>query len=226
MIYVLSDIHGREDRFDNILNQIDFNDADHLYILGDIIDRTPYGVHLLRRISRAHNMTMLLGNHEYMMLDAIDHPDDKHKQSLWQNSNAGYITWEKWKFCTHAFREEMLAFLRDLPINIELSYAGKEWLLVHGSPEIMYGPRDYYDYRDSRKFAVWHRLSESDVIPGNRTVIFGHTPTCYYTGSNPMSIYYGKQRIGIDCGCAYKEGRLACFRLDDGKEFYSIDSKC
>ena len=36
-----------------------------------------------------------------------------------------------------------------------------------------------------------------------------------------MRIYHGSGRIGIDCGCAYPEGRLACLRLDDMKEFYS-----
>ena len=36
-----------------------------------------------------------------------------------------------------------------------------------------------------------------------------------------MRIYHGNRMIGIDCGCAYKNGRLACLRLDDMKEFYS-----
>ena len=27
--------------------------------------------------------------------------------------------------------------------------------------------------------------------------------------------------IGIDCGCAYLDGRLGCLRLDDMQEFYS-----
>ena len=48
-----------------------------------------------------------------------------------------------------------------------------------------------------------------------------------------MGIYYGEDRIGIDCGSGYPQtpdselcayGRLACLRLDDGKEFYSEES--
>ncbi len=64
MIYVMSDIHGPEDRFNAILAQINMKKTDHLYILGDVIDRNPDGIHLLRRIARTKNMTMLLGNHE------------------------------------------------------------------------------------------------------------------------------------------------------------------
>ncbi len=59
MIYVLSDIHGRDDRFNSILKQIHLRSSDHLYILGDVIDRNDGGIRLLRRISRAKNMTML-----------------------------------------------------------------------------------------------------------------------------------------------------------------------
>ena len=224
MIYVLSDIHGREDRFDSILHQIHLKPNDHLYILGDVIDRNAGGIHLLRRIARAKNMTMLLGNHEYMMLDAIDNPSDSKKRVLWQNRNGGDITWAKWKYCTHAFQEEMLDYLHALPLNIEVSCGGTEWLLVHGAPETMYGKKELWKYGDSRSFAVWRRLSEYDDLPGGKTVIFGHTPTDYYRPKCPMEIFYGNKRIGIDCGCAYPDGRLACLRLDDGAVFYSKDA--
>ena len=37
MVYVLSDVHGRIDRFESILHQIDLNEDDRLYVLGDVI---------------------------------------------------------------------------------------------------------------------------------------------------------------------------------------------
>lgn len=48
MIYVTSDIHGRIRRFHSILDQIDLKDEDSLYILGDVIDRNPDGIRILR----------------------------------------------------------------------------------------------------------------------------------------------------------------------------------
>ena len=48
MIYVMSDIHGRQDRFEDILEQINLKDEDTLYILGDIVDRNPYGIAILK----------------------------------------------------------------------------------------------------------------------------------------------------------------------------------
>ena len=47
MIYVLSDIHGRLDRFEKMLRMIDLRDDDTLYILGDVIDRGKDGIRIL-----------------------------------------------------------------------------------------------------------------------------------------------------------------------------------
>lgn len=48
MIYVMSDIHGHQEAFDDILSQIQLSDHDHLYILGDVIDRGPDGIELCK----------------------------------------------------------------------------------------------------------------------------------------------------------------------------------
>ena len=56
MIYVMSDIHGRKDRFEDILEQINLRQNDLLYILGDVIDRNPSGVSLLRYIMSQANI--------------------------------------------------------------------------------------------------------------------------------------------------------------------------
>ena len=65
MIYVLSDIHGNERRFNSVLEQINLQASDTLYILGDVIDRHPDGIRILRRIMDMPNAKMLLGNHEH-----------------------------------------------------------------------------------------------------------------------------------------------------------------
>ena len=39
MIYIMSDIHGGWNEYRDILEQIQFSDNDHLYMLGDAIDR-------------------------------------------------------------------------------------------------------------------------------------------------------------------------------------------
>ena len=78
MTYVLSDIHGNERRFDSVLAQICLQPEDTLYVLGDVIDRHPGGIRILRRIMAMSNAKMLLGNHEYMMLRALGFPYDDY----------------------------------------------------------------------------------------------------------------------------------------------------
>ena len=65
--YVLSDIHGNFEIFKRMLEKIQFNSHDQLYILGDICDRGPCSLDIYFYIQKFDNITLLKGNHEYMM---------------------------------------------------------------------------------------------------------------------------------------------------------------
>lgn len=123
MIYVVSDIHGNMQRFDSIMEQIDLKSEDTLYVLGDVIDRYPDGIKILRKLMKMHNVKMLLGNHEYMMLNALEPitEDDKFEQArslrLWYR-NGGFVTHNYIKHIRKDVRKEIFEFLRNLPINI------------------------------------------------------------------------------------------------------------
>ena len=71
MNYVMGDIHGHFQRFVSILLQIQLKADDTLFILGDVIDRNPDGLILLSFIMETPNIKMILGNHEYMMLQTL-----------------------------------------------------------------------------------------------------------------------------------------------------------
>lgn len=219
MLYVMSDIHGCAARYRSVMKQIKLKKTDHLYILGDVIDRFPGGLSILRETMKQENVTLLMGNHEHMMLEALSNPDDMHALRLWY-SNGGKVTHDHFKHCTNAYRSEMLAYIRNLPINIEVTVDGIDYLLVHGAPACFFVPSDRY--ANETEFAVWTRLGRNAPMFDDKIVIFGHTPTQHYTYDYPMSIWHGKDKIGIDCGCAWgSDGRLGCLRLDDMKEFYS-----
>ena len=55
MIYVMSDIHGSMGRFRSIMKQIDLQPEDLLYVLGDVIDRGPDGIRILRELMAMPN---------------------------------------------------------------------------------------------------------------------------------------------------------------------------
>ena len=83
MIYCMSDIHGELDRFKAMLDLINFSSDDTLYIIGDVIDRHPGGVEILKIIKDTPNMFMLLGNHEQMCLDTLGPNSVYGSRRLW-----------------------------------------------------------------------------------------------------------------------------------------------
>ena len=56
MIYCVSDIHGELDKFERLLALIQFSENDHLYVIGDAIDRCAMGVDILRLVMDTSNM--------------------------------------------------------------------------------------------------------------------------------------------------------------------------
>ena len=222
MTYLMSDIHGDIAAFSSILSQIGMTKDDHLYIIGDVIDRGPDSIELLRRVRSMQNTTFLMGNHEYMMINRLRHPHDFFPMRLWY-TNGGEDTEDQFLRLPEGEREELLRYLENLPVQEEISVNSKTFILVHACPMEKYKAlQDHYE--SETECAVWERLDPRTKLPHGKTVVFGHTPTRHFQAvKGRMRIYFGDSRIGIDCGCAYpwRHGQLGCLRLDDMKEFYS-----
>ena len=227
MTYVMSDIHGHMQLFRSVMKQIKLQPEDTLYVLGDVIDRNGEGIRILRELMAMPNVKMTLGNHELMMLQALYYAEPEDAFSYipplyrWYN-NGGLVTHEHLKRLRKAFRAEMFVYLDALPVNRAVYVCGKRYLLSHAAPVEDY-PRYAYRYENAREFAVWKRYRAGEHRIEDYTLIFGHTPTSYYQNVMPMEIWQGRNCIGIDCGCAYPNGRLACLRLEDRAVFYSED---
>lgn len=243
MIYVMSDIHGNMQRFRSVTSKISLSEDDHLYILGDVIDRHESGLDLLREILRANNTTLLLGNHEHMMLNSVTPECEKLpwyrsspdiEQYTWF-CNGGRKTLAAYQSLSQTEQREIRDRLVNLPINVDVSVNGIAFKLVHAAPVELYRGRygqSSSAYIDSTAFAVWHRFDDFSYIPKNYIMIYGHTPTSYYQNKKTLSIWHGDGVIGIDCGSGFGkrpteynpyQGRLAILRLDDMAEFYSDD---
>ncbi len=224
MHYVLSDIHGNSAAFDAILALIDMREGDRLYILGDVVDRGPDGIELLRRIRKMENTTLLLGNHEYMMIEALRHLDDDLALMQWWR-NGCEETFRRFFDLGPQAREELLLYLEGLPVQLEVEIGERKAILVHAAPTELYEPGRW---KDEREFAVWQRIpmTPSPLLP-DRWIIIGHTPTVYAQRVRwpRMRIAHGDGVIDLDCGCAFPDhgGQLGCLRLEDMTEYYSAE---
>lgn len=214
MIYCMADLHGEQDFFRQMLERIHFSDTDHLYLLGDVIDRGHGGVELLEQIMKAPNMTMLLGNHEQMCLRTLGPHNEFGARDLWRQ-NGGAATYRTLLYrCTPQKRNRILQFLSHLPDHLDLNVGSQHFYLVHGFPS------------DDPHTRIWGRVEPDSVSPYPNTIcIVGHTPTVFLTGriDEDFSIWHGDGIINIDCGCGnlnVASRRLACLRLDDMAEFY------
>ena len=236
MHYAISDIHGNTARLASILDQIQLQEEDTLYVIGDVVDRHSDGIRMLLQFMEMPNVKMILGNHEYMMLRALGYPYDGENitpeiaEKAWDHwyRNGGEVTFRQWSQQSEENQGRILAYLRNLPIELDVQIGNTRYKLAHAAPPQLYDgdPK----YRNPAYFSIWRRYTPEEVLPIDYTLLFGHTPTKYFEDKAPMEVWYGQNRICIDCGSGYpddpedpksKYGRLACLRLEDGKIFYS-----
>lgn len=213
MTYVMSDLHGCRREFHQMLKQINFSPEDHLYILGDVIDRGLNSINLLLDVITMENVTMLIGNHELWMQCVLLWGEDNHRIKAEWFDNGGRQTWADYRLRSREEKTSIIALLKNLPDYLEITVGSRDFYLVHGYPG-----NDFME-------RVWGRPKKdvSPPIPG-KTVIIGHTPTPFLDASQiggECKIVHLPGVIDIDCGSVCcSNGRLACLRLDDMAEFY------
>jgi serine/threonine protein phosphatase 1 len=214
--YCISDIHGQLYEFMSLLGRIDFDaKRDVIYFLGDAVDRGKYPIDCLDYIRKAEGIHMLMGNHEKMMLDYYDgdDPDDN-----WHR-NGCETTMKQLKRLKKAEREELFAYVRELPYYETVTVGGRQFFLSHAGLDATMS----FSLQDDDDL-IWSR-EEFYLYPALKkyVCIFGHTPTPHLNGDfTDCSIWLDTEhmdKINIDCGCVYG-GALAALRLDDGEVFY------
>lgn len=71
MIYVISDLHGCYEEYIKMLELINFNDNDTLYVLGDICDRGKSPMKILLHMMEHDNIIPIYGNHVVAAYNAL-----------------------------------------------------------------------------------------------------------------------------------------------------------
>ena len=228
-IYIMSDIHGKYDKFITMLRKINFNKDDELYILGDIFDRGDKPLEILEYIVRNKNIHLLLGNHEEMFIEAYE--NDFRDLQLWfmnGGANTYYALCDK----GNKYMEEAYKYIKRLPYYYTLNYGEFNYLLCHAGinvPKRNHGVRapdfvDIMEYNCEDDFLWSRNHTETYNILENINVICGHTPTQIIKTVNLKTgiLSYGESKIVqkgsfiyIDCGVCFEEGKLGCIELKE-----------
>lgn len=225
MIYAISDIHGQYDAFRALLKTIQFKSSDELYVLGDAIDRGPMPIRCLQYIMEQKNMHMLLGNHELMMLESLT-INNYTTEDIWHR-NGGEVTSKQYRFLQEDEKQRILSFIKELPLNFEVSANGTDYVLCHATPLCKFYNTTFaqssvfFSYDSEKDYVVWSRRKPLPIE--GKTILFGHTPTVFLQKQLKGEIAVFDGSIDIDCGAACPEygGRLCCFCLDTQEVFYA-----
>lgn len=226
--YVTADLHGERERFHRLMQLIGFSGEDTLYIIGDVIDRGPDGIALLHEILQTPNIVLLMGNHEYMMLQYFA-PDATELDHRRWSRNGNAPTLEAFLRLSEVERRSLLDTLGKLPTHLSLTVCGQQFYLVHGFPA------------DSVHDELWSRPRLDTPAPfPYRRVIVGHTNVLHLrpreeadmlaadmeAHGQHLRICHAEGFIDLDCGCGYASAikSMACLRLEDGAEYY-VDSR-
>lgn len=213
--YVISDIHGCFKTFRSLVEEVlRFEKSDHIYLLGDYVDRGPSSRavldYIFKLIEDGFNVYPLRGNHEN---DLIEYAKGEPRFLLWHLNKHKYPDIvEDGKVI-----QKYLSFFISLPFYYELD----KYLLVHAG----------FDFKSVKPFEnmeamLWQRYFDPPAEELNgKTVIHGHDPV--YLDVIEKRIAIGAPSIPLDNGACYvgkhkiyntsKLGKLCAFDLDSRK---------
>jgi serine/threonine protein phosphatase 1 len=206
--YAISDIHGCAKTFKALLDKIDFNQQDELFLLGDYIDRGPDSRGVIDHICKLQNeefeVNCLRGNHEQMLLDEIAKPNDRYPgepallASFGVDKNMDipkmYIDWIE---------------------RLEYYFELDDYILVHAGLNFL-RKDPLADLKEMMWVRRWYDQIDRQWL-GKRIIVHGHTPTRKTAIENSLKILDHLPVIDIDAGCFYETegfGNLCAFNLD------------
>ena len=184
--WIIGDIHGEIGLLDRLLENIRRFGPDEVVFVGDYIDRGHGAREVIDRImSLELKVTCLMGNHELMMLNAMEDMGYGHSPiELWYY-NGGESTLQSFGFTSFfSFQSDMepkyLAFFRNLKMNhtIELP-GGLKILVTHAgiSPAIPVSDQiDIANYSELNRYLLEKHIDPGDSFLWIREAFFGGTP--------------------------------------------------
>lgn len=240
--WIIGDIHGELALLDRLLESIARFNPELIVFVGDLIDRGPQVKEVVDRIMDLDTRTVkLMGNHELMMLNAME--DMGYGGSpieLWYY-NGGEATMHSFGFTSFfTFQSEMEGKYLDFFQNLRMAYSfepldGLKILVTHAgiSPEIPVKDQlSLKNYRDLNRYLMekhieptgsflWTREDFFRSDPDqwdNHIVIHGHTPVLklkrFITSSGLNSFSFVENDLCIRR--RKRGGALASIDIDSG----------
>ena len=128
--YVFSDVHGHAAPLARALERISPSEDDVFYCLGDMIDRGPDPLGVIRAVRSLPNSHVLMGNHEDLMMLCMADPSDEVNAMNW-GMNGGVVTSEAIASLSEEEADELVGWVASLPRAAHVVVGGRPYILVH-----------------------------------------------------------------------------------------------
>ena len=129
-IAVISDIHGNLEAINAVFGDIEANNCQKVFVLGDYAMAGPEpdkAIDFFMQKSSNENFFMIQGNTDFMISNYSD--------ELFKNIQSGApVMAEALKNDVLILNNSQKEFLKCLPSHLEVEFEGVKFLLVHGSP--------------------------------------------------------------------------------------------
>jgi predicted phosphodiesterase len=223
---IVGDIHGCVDEFDELIKKLNYDkESDRLILLGDLIDRGPDSVGMVKR-AREMNLECVMGNHEYNFMKwyksfgSQNAVYDRHPHyTQFSDEDVNYIA----RMSSYIVLEEFNTIVvhAGLRAGIKLQDQKKDDLY-------------YIRYMDhDNKFISLKKISKlgieatgahfwTEFWDGPESVVYGHNVHSY---EDPLieEVVPGVMCYGLDTGGCFG-GRLTALILET-KEIVQVQAK-
>lgn len=205
----IGDIHGCLSALEALEKTVGFKASDTIVALGDYVDRglkSKEVIDWMLVARQKYNLVTLLGNHEEMMLEALECPEAYYFWIM----NGGDQTLDSFmEFSIDRIPDKYWEFIR----SCKLFYETETHIFVHAGLEPLLPPAE-----QESDVLCWLRFRDLKPHISNKMVICGHTPQ---TGNVPGVMPHG---ICIDTYAFSNAGFLTCLDVDTG-EFWQANKK-
>jgi serine/threonine protein phosphatase 1 len=210
-LLAIGDIHGCLTALETLLNEVRPGPQDRLVTLGDYVDRGPDSKGVIDRLLKLQTETQLiplLGNHDFMFLDAVRRTGEFGRGWL---TVGGIETIDSYGDLENVPESHVAFLMKDCWLYHEAE--DLPYFFVHGSvnPHLPL-------VRQSPDMLMWSRITDlKEPHESGKIMVCGHTAQ---RSGLPLRLPYA---IGIDTW-AFGEGWLSCLDVTSGEVIQANES--
>ncbi len=202
----ISDIHGCSKTFKALLQQLNLNESDQLFLLGDFINRGGNSLAVIKTIRSLQEQSLsifcLRGNHEQTVMDIVKRWPQQLKPFLKKYDSTDLLNKEG------RLRSKVYDFFQDSLYYIELD----NYYLVHAGFDF----KAEKPLKSYNKMLTIRKFTPKDELINSKQIIHGHVRQSLDKIQN--NIIAAKKHFSIDNGCSAPnisgQGNLVCLNLD------------